>query len=158
MILDIFKKKKGLELYSVVKGKTIPLEEVKDEVFASKMMGDGIAFVPSDNTIYAPCDAKVMMLSDTLHAIGLKTNNGVEIMIHIGLDTVNLKGQGFSKIYTNESIVKGEPLISFDQDIMNENNVDLTTMLIVVNSKDHACNNLNLNNNVDLNEVVMCVD
>ena len=158
MIFDIFKKKKGLELSAVVKGKTIPLEQVNDPVFSQKMMGDGIAFVPSDNTIYAPCDAEVMMLADTLHAIGLKAANGVEIMIHIGVDSVHLAGKGFSKLYQKNSVKKGEALICFDPEVMSYNNVDMTTMLIVVNSKDHACRDFSLNTAVELNDIVMCVD
>ncbi|MCF0110065.1 MAG: PTS glucose transporter subunit IIA [Erysipelotrichaceae bacterium] len=158
MILNIFKKKKSLELSAVVKGKTIPLEQVNDPVFANKMMGDGIAFVPSDNTIYAPCDAQVMMLSDTLHAIGLKAHNDVEIMIHIGLDSVKLAGNGFRRLYEKEHVQKGEPLICFDPEVMSSNNIDMTTMLIVVNSKDHACHDLSLDRNVGPDDTVMCVD
>ncbi|MCF0112320.1 MAG: PTS glucose transporter subunit IIA [Erysipelotrichaceae bacterium] len=158
MIFDIFKKKNSLELMAIVKGDTIALEKVNDPVFATKMMGDGIAFVPEDTIIYAPCDAEVMMLSETLHAIGLKAANKAEIMIHIGLDTVNLAGKGFSKLYQNDHVKKGEPLIRFDSEIMASNNIDMTTMLIVVNSKEHVCRNLRLNNHVDLHDVVMCVD
>ena len=158
MIFDIFKKKNSLELMAIVKGDTIALEKVNDPVFATKMMGDGIAFVPEDTIIYAPCDAEVMMLSETLHAIGLKAANKAEIMIHIGLDTVNFAGKGFSKRYQNDHVKKGEPLIRFDSEIMASNNIDMTTMLIVVNSKEHVCRNLRLNNHVDLHDVVMCVD
>lgn len=88
-----FKRKKSVEnMYSPVNGTIIPLEEVPDKMFSEKLLGDGFGFILKQETIYAPCDCSVTMLAQTKHAIGLKSNSGLEILIHVGLDTVNLKG------------------------------------------------------------------
>ena len=80
---------------AVVSGQIIPIEKVKDEAFAKKMMGDGVAIVPSDDYIVSPCDGTVSMLYPTLHAFAVTSEDGMDILIHIGIDTVKLKGKGF---------------------------------------------------------------
>ena len=87
-----FKKKiKSVELVSPVNGKMICLKDVPDKVFASEMMGPGVAFISSDGKVYSPCDGELVTVFPTKHALGIKTNNGVELLLHFGLDTVNLE-------------------------------------------------------------------
>ncbi len=83
-------------LVSPLNGEAVDLSTVSDEMFASKTLGDGIAIVPKDGKLYAPCDAEVVMLFETKHAIGLRTSNGAEILIHIGVNTVSMEGVGFT--------------------------------------------------------------
>ena len=80
-----------------IDGKIIPLTEVPDQVFAQGMMGQGFAIAPTGNTVYSPIDGKILSIFPTKHAIGLVTDTGVEILIHVGVDTVKLKGQGFEQ-------------------------------------------------------------
>ena len=97
-MIKLFGKKKQANkvLYSMANGKSIAIEEVPDEVFSTKMMGDGIAVIPDEGKIYAPCDGKISMVIDnTKHAVGIETDDGVELLIHVGLDTVDLMGEGF---------------------------------------------------------------
>ena len=81
-----------------VSGQIIPIEKVKDEAFAKKMMGDGVAIVPADDYIVSPCDGTVSMLYPTLHAFAVTSEDGMDILIHIGIDTVKLKGKGFRSV------------------------------------------------------------
>lgn len=112
-MFKLFKKTDDIcKLFAPVNGKTIALENVPDKVFASKMMGDGIGFEYEGNTIYAPCDGKITLVANTLHAVGITSENGAEILIHIGLDTVSLNGKGFKKLINQgDKVKKGTPLI-----------------------------------------------
>ena len=95
-MLKFFKgKDKGNLIYAPCKGRVVPLAEVPDPVFADKVLGDGFAVIPADGRIYAPADGEVAMVFDTLHAVTLTSTQGAEILIHIGLDTVTLKGEPF---------------------------------------------------------------
>lgn len=126
------------QLVAIVTGKTIPLENVPDPIFAHKIMGNGIGFDPEGDVIKAPANGKMVMIANTLHAIGLKLDNGIEVLIHIGLDTVNLKGKGFKKkVSLNDYVKTGQPLISFDRCFMEENNINLITSMIIVNDKNY---------------------
>lgn len=122
---------------SPVKGKCIPIEEVKDSVFASKVMGDGFAVEPSGDLIVSPADGEIVMIPDTRHAVGIKTKNGVELLVHIGVDTVDLKGKGFWALVSVGSRVKaGTPLIRFDAGFMKQNDIDMTTIVVFTSGYD----------------------
>ena len=100
-MFQLFKKKTGqpgLALAAVVDGRCIPLEEVSDPVFAGKALGDGVAIVPEDCVIAAPCDGTVSMLAETLHAFGMTRDDGLELMVHIGIDTVALHREGLEAL------------------------------------------------------------
>lgn len=141
-MFSIFKKKKEPEIKEVflsapVTGQTVNLSEVPDEVFGSKMMGEGIAFSFSGERIVSPCDATVMLIAETLHAIGLKADNGAEILLHIGLDTTELKGKGFKPLVAvNQKVETGEPLIIFDRKFVEAEGFDLITPMVITNSGD----------------------
>ena len=136
-MFQLFKKKTGqpgLALAAVVDGRCIPLEEVSDPVFAGKALGDGVAIVPEDCVIAAPCDGTVSMLAETLHAFGMTRDDGLELMVHIGIDTVALQGEGFEALVAQgTSVKKGDPMIRFDAAFMKEKGIDMTTMLILLN-------------------------
>ena len=85
-------------LVAPVNGKIIPIEEVPDPVFAQKMMGEGIAIIPKDSSFVAPADGTITLISETKHAFGMTLDNGMELLVHIGLETVNLKGEGFNTL------------------------------------------------------------
>lgn len=138
-MLSFFKKKKDISLYAPVNGKAIALEEVKDQVFASKMMGDGIAFQFEEDTLYSPCDGEVSMIPPTLHAYGFTLPNGAEILVHIGLDTVALNGKGFEVLVKQGDKVKvGDPIVKIDQAFMKSKGIDLTTPMIVAEGNNHT--------------------
>lgn len=126
-------------LMSPVSGKVIALADVKDDVFASGAMGKGIAVLPNKGEIVAPEDCTVSVLYPTLHAIGLQLDSGIEILIHIGIDTVNLQGQYFTAhVKAGEHITKGTKIVSFDIEKIKQAGYDLTTSIIVVNSQQYA--------------------
>lgn len=122
-------------LYSPVIGEAIPLEKINDKVFSNKLLGDGIAFQFRGSNVYSPCDAKVIMVANTNHAIGIKQKD-VEILIHVGLETVNLRGQGL-KVHVKEgdTIKKGDLILTIDREFMESMKIDLTTPMIIT-SKD----------------------
>ncbi|MFR5527163.1 MAG: PTS glucose transporter subunit IIA, partial [[Clostridium] innocuum] len=111
------KEKSREELLAVVDGTLIPIEDVKDPVFSQKMMGDGFAIASTGDTIYACADADITMLFPSNHAVGLTLKNGMEILIHVGIDTVNENGNGFTCLCEQgKAVEKGEPLLKMDRD------------------------------------------
>lgn len=131
-----FKKKehKREELAAVVDGILIPIEEVKDPVFSEKMMGDGFAIDSTGDTIHACADAVVSMLFPSNHAIGLTLQNGMEILIHVGIDTVKENGKGFTCLTKQgEAVKKGDALLKIDRTYLQEQGYDLTVIVIFTN-------------------------
>ena len=121
------------ELKSILDGKVIPITDVQDEVFSQKIMGDGVAIEPSNTVVTAPADCDVsVVMADTGHACGLTLANGVELLIHVGVDTVDMGGDGF-KLLVNEGdhVKAGQPLIEFDPEKIRAAGHPCTTMLIV---------------------------
>ena len=117
-----------------IKGKVIPLEQVKDATFADKLLGDGIAIEPSEGKVYSPVEGTVQVMYKTGHAIGLLSDTGNEILIHIGLDTVKLEGKGFEKIAKQGDHVRaGQLLLKFDMSFIEAQGYDLTTPVVVTN-------------------------
>lgn len=136
-MFNLFKKKKDNDLYAPVAGETVSLEKVPDKIFADKLMGDGIGFVFEGNTVCAPCDGKISMIANTLHAFGITAANGAEILVHIGLDTVTLEGQGFkAMVSAGEKVKKGTPIIEIDRNILKKKNINLITPMIITNSDE----------------------
>lgn len=126
------------ELVSPLAGELLPLSEVKDEVLSSGAMGEGVAVEPSEGVLHAPADGKVVMTFPTGHAIGMKTSDGAEILMHIGMDTVNLQGHGFETLVAKGDEVKaGDELVKFDIDAIHAKGYVVTTPIVVTNSKDY---------------------
>ncbi len=116
-------------------GKVIPLSSVPDEVFSSGAMGEGLAIDPSDNKLYAPFDGTVVMVAPTKHAIGLRSEYGVELLVHIGFDTVTLDGKPFT-LHVEDGIKfkKGDLLIEFDKEFIKTQGLQTITPVIITNS------------------------
>lgn len=125
-------------VFSPLKGNVIPISEVKDETFASEMLGKGVGILPYADRVVAPFDGTVTTFFETKHAIGLTNQDGLEILIHVGIDTVNLKGEHF-KAYTKEdaAVKRGDLLLEFDKKCIEEAGYDTTTMVIVTNTDDY---------------------
>ena len=127
------------EIVAPVTGKIIPLKDVKDEVFSTGAMGQGIAIEPSEGKVYAPADGVITTFFPTKHAIGITTNNGAEILIHVGMDTVSMNGKGFSaKKEQGDTVKKGDLLLEFDIEEIKAEGHPVTTPVIVTNSKDYV--------------------
>ena len=125
-----------MDLYAVISGEIIPIEAVKDEVFSTKMMGDGIGIKPIDNILVSPEDAIIVSANENMkHALGIQLKNGVEILLHVGIDTVNLENKGFELLVSNgQSVRKGDPLMKIDRNYIKNEGIDDTIMFIVTNS------------------------
>lgn len=128
-----------IQITSPMTGKALPLSEVPDPAFAQKLMGEGIAIEPTDNHVYAPDDAQITAVFErSKHAIGLTLNNGVELLIHCGIDTVNLTNNEFNyHVSLNQQVKKGDLLISFDPDAIIKAGYPLITPIIIVNSAQY---------------------
>jgi len=129
-----FLKKKKISLRPVALGKIVEITEVPDAVFAEKMVGDGYAILPENNIIVAPVDGKIVHIFPTNHAFGMITDQGVEILVHIGLDTVELNGKGFKRLANVASYVKsGDPIIEIDAAFIVSQGKPLITSVVVTN-------------------------
>ena len=127
------------KLRSPIVGEVVALSEVNDPVFSSGVMGQGIAVKPSKGVVYAPADAKIAIAFPTGHAYGLKTDNGAEILIHVGIDTVSLNGEGFeAKVSQGDRVRAGDIIGTFDSEVIAANGLDDTTMVIITNTMDYA--------------------
>lgn len=126
-----------MKVYSPVKGVVKLLEDVNDEAFSQKMMGDGIAVVPSAGEVFSPVDGEVTMIFPTNHAIGIRSDEGIEVLIHIGIDTVEMNGKGFSSyVQQGDKVETGDPLIHFDLDQVNEK-YESDVMVIITNTSQY---------------------
>ena len=126
-----------VNIYAPGNGQVIPLSEVPDQVFAQKMMGDGVGFIPADGKIVAPFDGTVKTIFPTKHAIGLESDQGLELLIHIGIDTVKLNGEGFeSFVETDDRVHKGQVLMQIDLDYITTHAPSTVTPLIITNLED----------------------
>lgn len=124
-----------LLLVAPLSGTLLPIEQVPDPVFAQKMVGDGISIDPTSQLLQAPCSGEVVQLHPSNHAITLRTAEGVEVLMHIGLDTVTLRGQGFTpKVAVGDRVEAGTPLIAFDADYVALHAVSLLTQVVITNS------------------------
>lgn len=127
------------EIVSPIKGEMVRLTEIQDEVFSSGAMGTGIAIVPKEGKVYAPADGNVSMLFDTFHAIGFQTEQGAELLIHVGMDTVKLGGEYFKPhIKTGDIIKKGTLLLEFDMEKIAEAGYELTTPIVITNADEYG--------------------
>lgn len=130
---------KSEKLYAPVKGRVLPIEEVSDPTFAEKLLGDGAAIIPDTGLIVSPANATVDTVFDTNHAISLVTAGGAELLIHIGIDTVQLKGRHFkAMVKAGDRVKMGQPLIEFNINKIKEDGYETTTMLVVTNYQEYA--------------------
>lgn len=130
----MFFKKKEVEIAAPVTGKLISLKDVPDPTFSEEMVGKGVAIIPEGKEIYSPVEGKITTVFITGHAVGITTKEGIDLLIHIGMDTVNLKGEGFEiKVKDGEHIKAGDLLIVADLDKLKEKGYKLETPVIICN-------------------------
>lgn len=126
------------KVYAPINGEAIPSAQVDDPTFASEALGKGLAIIPSEGKVYAPFDGTVEMLFDTKHAVAVTSDDGVEVLIHVGVDTVNLKGEGYTAhTATGEKVKKGQLLLEFDMDRIKKAGYQTVTPVIVTNSDEY---------------------
>ncbi|ALB45036.1 MULTISPECIES: beta-glucoside-specific PTS transporter subunit IIABC [Clostridium] len=125
------------EFNAPLEGELIPLSEVKDDVFSNKLMGEGFAIIPSSGELYAPIDGTIEMVFETKHSLAMKSEDGTEILFHVGLETVNLKGKYFNpEVTVGKSVKQGDLLLSFDLDKIIAEGFDTVTSVIITNRPD----------------------
>ncbi|MDB8792549.1 PTS glucose transporter subunit IIA [Romboutsia sp. 1001216sp1] len=133
-MFSIFKKK-NLALKAPISGKVIDLCNVPDEVFSNKMLGDGVAIDTTGDVVVAPCDGTIELIMDTNHAFAMKSNDGLELLVHVGIDTVTLKGQGFKLLRkVGDKVTAGTPILELNRQIFIDNNISLITPVIITNN------------------------
>ncbi|UFR15673.1 PTS beta-glucoside transporter subunit IIBCA [Streptococcus equi subsp. zooepidemicus] len=124
-------------IYAPMVGTVLPLSEVPDETFSSKLLGEGLAILPNEEYVYAPFDGEVITLFPTKHAIALKNAKGVDVLIHVGIDTVELKGQGFEQLVkAGDTVKQGQPLLRIDLELIGSKGYSLVTPFVVTNSSE----------------------
>lgn len=129
----------GNQIYAPVAGRAVAITEVPDPVFAGKMMGDGIAIIPSNGKICAPCSGTIDMMFDTGHAVSLISNTGVELLIHVGLETVGLCGKPFKvRVKKGDKVKRGQVLIEADLEAIQAAGLNTITPVVVCNSSDFS--------------------
>lgn len=130
---------KETEIYAPGVGQIVPLSDVPDKVFSEKMMGDGVGFIPEKGEIVAPFDGTVKTIFPTKHAIGLESDTGIELLIHIGIDTVKLDGEGFeSLVKADEKVTQGQPLMKVNLAYLKEHAPSVVTPLVITNLGDQT--------------------
>lgn len=137
-----FKKKNVIK--APVEGRLMDVTNIPDETFASGLMGPTYAIKPTDNNVCAPVSGTISMIADSLHAFGIEGDTGVEILIHIGVDTVKLAGEGFEQLLkSGQRVQAGDPVIKFDREFVENNNLENAVMVIILNGDDYTINNKN---------------
>lgn len=151
--------KQWKKLTAPVSGEIIPLEDVKDAAFASGKLGDGVAIEPNSNTIYAPADGVIEALFHTGHAIGIKTEEGIEILIHLGIDTMKLEGKYFDvKVQKGDLVQKGDVLCQFDYKKIQDEGLASTVLMVITNQNEFPNYQILDRIHTEANEEVIEVD
>lgn len=158
-IFDKFHKVKDLNVYAPLSGKTKTLETLNDGVFSEHLLGEGLVIEPSHSVVYAPFDGKVVMIVESNHAIGILSDAGVEVLIHIGIDTVMMNGEGFyRKVKQGDQIKKGDVLIEFSKEkIKNAGYID-DVIVIVSNSKDYDDIHVTEENELNVGDLTISIN
>ncbi len=124
-------------VYSPIKGKVIPLNTVKDETFAGEYLGKGVAIQPEQGRVVAPFDGKITVVMDTKHAVGITSNNGIEVLIHVGMDTVQLNGKYYqTHVKVDDEVKKGDLLLTFEKENIIAEGYEITTPVVITNTAD----------------------
>lgn len=124
---------------SPIKGKTVELSQVSDPTFGECMLGKGVAILPAEGKVYAPADGEISMMFETHHAVSMVTTEGIELLIHIGLETVALKGDGFeAHVQSGDQVKKGDLLLSMDLENIKAAGYDIISPIVVCNTDDYT--------------------
>ena len=146
-------------IYAHMSGRIVPIEKVEDDVFSQKILGEGVAVEPSEGRLYSPCSGTVDSIFDTKHAVNILSEDGVEVLLHIGIDTVKLGGRFFeSHVSDGQKVRKGDLLITFDIDKIREAGFKLTTPMIVGNSDDYSSFNIAADGTVSAGDKLLEVE
>lgn len=160
-MFGLFKKNKeykSIILNSPVVGRCFDISEIPDEVFSSKMLGNGIGFESIEGVLYAPIDGEILQVFPTKHALILKSKEGIEILLHIGVDTVNMKGEGFETYVQKSQQVKvGDKLIAFNNDLIKAKAKSNLSVLVLTDNEIMESVRFNLGN-VDKNNEVIIIE
>ncbi len=157
-MVNLFKKNQVTPIYAVCNGEVVETKEISDPMFAQEMMGKTYAINPSSNDVYSPVDGEIILVSSTLHALGIKTANGIELLIHIGIDTVSLKGKYFECfVSVGDKVTPKTKLISFDYLNVAKLNIDPTIMTIILNKDDFKIEEKTLPNHVEASNNIICL-
>jgi len=135
-MFNIFKKDKSNEIVikTPITGKIVKIEDVPDKVFSGKLVGDGIAILPDDEFVYSPFDGEIVQIAPQKYALGLRNKENVELLIHLGIDTVNLKGEGFEVyIERNQKVKTGDKLIKADWQYISKNSKSTISPIVITN-------------------------
>ncbi len=159
-MLGLFKKKKKEHMLGApVKGKAVPVTEVNDPTFGEGLLGDGVAVIPEEGKFYAPEDGTIDMVFDTLHAVSMTTDFGAEILIHIGLDTVKLKGEGFEgHVKSGDKVKKGQLLLTADLEKIKEAGYDIITPMVICNTAEYASVNAITGKSVNAGDDILNIE
>lgn len=145
-----------MRVYSPVKGKLKKIEQVNDDVFSQKMLGEGVAIIAENGDIAAPVNGTVSSVFPTNHAIGISSEDGLDVLIHIGIDTVELEGKGFHNfVKEGETVEKGDKLINVDFDYIKKAGYEGDVIMIITNSGEYSEIVTREEGNVDLEDVLM---
>lgn len=132
--MGLFGKKVQVELKAPISGVVVPIEQVPDEVFSSKMIGDGVAIDPQEGIIYSPVEGEIIQAFPTKHAVGIATKEGLDILIHIGVDTVKMGGEGFEMfVKIGDQVRVGDKLVTFDLQKIREKAKSTITSVLITN-------------------------
>lgn len=154
----VFRSPKQIEVSSPLTGTAIALSAVADKTFAEEILGKGIAVVPSEGKLYAPVDGRIAVLTDSLHAIALIGKDNLEILIHIGLDTVELGGEHFeAHVTVGNSVKKGDLLVTFDIPALKAEGYDITSPIIITNTIKFASVKAQAKGEVNVGEPLLIV-
>ena len=146
----------GNHVYAPIAGKAVPISEVPDPTFAEAMLGNGIAIMPTDGNVYSPVDGKVDMMFTTGHAVSLVSDSGIEILIHVGLETVNLEGKPFDiKVQSGDVVKKGQLLMVADLEAIKEAGLPTITPVVICNTDDYSKFKTNIGKDVTNEDVVI---
>ncbi|AQR98043.1 MULTISPECIES: PTS sugar transporter subunit IIA [Clostridium] len=141
MFNKLFSKNISESIFAYASGDLVKIEDIPDPVFSQKLMGEGVAILPSNGQIFAPVDGEIILIAETKHAFALRTALGEEILIHIGLETMNLNGQGFNfHIKLGDKVKKGQIIVEADLDFIKENASSTIIPMIITNSNEDRFN------------------
>jgi len=132
--MDMTTAKNTLHLLAPLSGQTIALDKVPDPVFAERLTGDGLAIQPVGDTVLAPCDGEITLFFDTKHAFAITTPAGVQVLVHVGLDTIIMNGRGITALHqTGDKVKAGEPILKLDLDLLQKKHINLISPVLIVN-------------------------
>lgn len=130
---------KDFEVLAVADGEIVLLDEMDDQIFAQKMIGDGFAIRPTGNIVYSPVDGKIAQIAPTKHAVYLALSDDIKLLIHVGLDTIEMKGEGFeTSIVKGMQVKKGDPLIQFDSKLICDEGYDPIIAVVLLDGSEHS--------------------